>query len=74
MTLVGLSIDRLYPMRAFLLLRHPLRDGRPYWKELSSGELPGLRAFQQDHNNPGNWNSVTEAMKNYLKESILDHL
>jgi hypothetical protein len=52
----------------------PIRDGRPYWKELSNGELPGLRAFQQDHNNPGNWSSVTEAMKNYLKESILDYL
>ncbi len=52
----------------------PIRDGRPYWKELSSGELPGLRAFQQDHDNPGNWKPVTEDMKNYLKESILSYL
>jgi hypothetical protein len=52
----------------------PIRDGRPYWKELSSGGLPGLKAFQQDQNNPGHWESVTEAMKNYLKESIFSYL
>jgi len=52
----------------------PPRDGRPYWKELSSGELPGLKSFQQDPDNPGNWRSVTEDMKNYLKDSILSYL
>jgi hypothetical protein len=52
----------------------PVRDGRPYWKDLSRGELPGLRAFQQAHDNPGNWKPVTEDMKNYLKDSILSYL
>lgn len=47
------------------------RDGRPYWKDLGNDGLPGLRAFQQSFDNPGNWNSVTKAMQQYLQESIL---
>lgn len=50
------------------------RDGRPYWKDLGNGGLPGLRVFQQNLDDPGNWNPVTQAMQQYLQESILSYI
>lgn len=52
----------------------PSRDGRPYWQELGNGKLAGLKVFKQDCDNPGNWKCVSEEIKKYLKESILNHL
>jgi hypothetical protein len=47
------------------------KDGRPYWRDLGNGGLPGLKVFQQKLDEPGNWKPVTQAMQKYLQESIL---
>lgn len=52
----------------------PSRDGRPYWRELGNGELPGLKVFQQESDNPGNWESATKSMQKHLKEGILSRI
>lgn len=48
----------------------PHKDGRIYWKELGAGALPGLKVFQQEADSPGNWDSVTQAFKEYLVKGI----
>lgn len=61
----AIAIDSYY--------KPPHKDGRIYWKEVGDGALPGLRVFQQEIGNPGNWNSVTQQFKKYIEQHILTY-